>query len=48
METRNGKVKVVEHDIKLSYKTKDSLAMLKLLAMTNEENTDVKGIKEAS
>ena len=44
--TQNGEAKVVVQDIKLYEKTQDTLAMLKLLAMTNEENLNAKGIKE--
>ena len=44
--TQNGEAKVVVQDIKLYEKTQETLAMLKLLAMTNEENQKAKGIKE--
>ncbi|OGU76476.1 MAG: hypothetical protein A2V93_03420 [Ignavibacteria bacterium RBG_16_34_14] len=44
--TQNGEAKVVVQDIKLYEKTQETLAMLKLLAMTSEENPDAKGIKE--
>ena len=44
--TQNGEAKVVVQDIKLYEKTQETLAMLKLLAMTNEENPNSKGIKE--
>jgi len=44
--TQNGEAKVVVQDIKLYEKTLETLAMLKLLAMTNEENPNAKGIKE--
>ena len=44
--TQNGEAKVVVQDIKLYEKTQDTLAMLKLLAMTNEESLNAKGIKE--
>ena len=44
--TQNGEAKVVVQDIKLYEKTQETLSMLKLLAMTNEESTNAKGIKE--
>ena len=44
--TQNGEAKVVVQDIKLYEKTQETLAILKLLAMTNEENPQAKGIKE--
>ena len=44
--TQNGEAKVVVQDIKLYEKTQDTLAILKLLAMTNEESPNAKGIKE--
>lgn len=44
--TQNGEAKVVVQDIKLYEKTQETLAMLKLLAMTTDENPDAKGIKE--
>jgi len=44
--TQNGEAKVVVQDIKLYEKTQETLAMLKLLAMTNEESPKAKGIKE--
>ena len=44
--TQNGEAKVVVQDIKLYEKTQETLSMLKLLAMTNEENPNAKGIKE--
>jgi prevent-host-death family protein len=44
--TQNGEAKVVVQDIKLYEKTQETLAMLKLLALTNEENSNAKGIKE--
>ncbi len=44
--TQNGEAKVVVQDIKLYEKTQETLAMLKLLAMTNAENPNAKGIKE--
>ncbi len=44
--TQNGEAKVVVQDIKLYEKTQETLAMLRLLAMTSEENPKAKGIKE--
>ena len=44
--TQNGEAKVIVQDIKLYEKTQETLSMLKLLAMTNEENPNAKGIKE--
>lgn len=44
--TQNGEAKVVVQDIKLYEKTQETLAMLKLLAMTSEGNRKAKGIKE--
>ena len=44
--TQNGEAKVVVQDIKLYEKTQETLAMLKLLSMTNEKNPNAKGIKE--
>ena len=44
--TQNGEAKVVVQDIKLYEKTQETLALLKLLAMTNEVNLNAKGIKE--
>lgn len=44
--TQNGEAKVVVQDIKLYEKTQETLAMLKLLAMTNEVDPNAKGIKE--
>jgi len=44
--TQNGEAKVVVQDIRLYEKTQETLSMLKLLAMTNEENPNAKEIKE--
>jgi len=44
--TQNGEAKVVVQDIKLYEKTQDTLAMLKLLAMTADKNKKAKGIKD--
>ncbi len=43
--TQNGEAKVVVQDIKLFEKTQETLAMLKLLAMTNKRNAEAAGIK---
>ena len=43
--TQNGEAKVVVQDIKLYEKTQDTLAMLKLLAMTSEKSKNAVGIK---
>lgn len=45
--TQNGEAKVVVQDIKLYEKTQDTLAMLKLLAMTGDGSPKAKGIKES-
>ena len=44
--TQNGEAKVVVQDIKLYEQTQDTLAMLKLLAMTGERDKNAKGIKD--
>lgn len=44
--TQNGEAKVVVQDIKLYEKTQETLAMLKLLAMSGEGSPLAKGIKE--
>ena len=44
--TQNGEAKVIVQDIKLYEKTQETLSMLKLLAMTSEENPNAKRIKE--
>ena len=43
--TQNGEAKAVVQDIKTYEKMKDTLAMLKLLAMTGEKNKSAKDIK---
>ena len=43
--TQNGEAKVVVQDIKLYEKMQDTMAMLKLLAMTNIESKDATDIK---
>ena len=42
--TQNGEAKVIVQDIKLYEQTQDTLAMLKLLAMTGERDKSAKGI----
>lgn len=44
--TQNGEAKVIVQDIKLYEKTQETLAMLKLLAMTSHKNPRAKGIKK--
>jgi prevent-host-death family protein len=44
--TQNGEAKVVVQDIVRYEKTQDTLAMLKLLAITGERNKNAKGIRE--
>jgi prevent-host-death family protein len=44
--TQNGEAKVVVQDIKMYEKTQETMAMLKLLAMTNVKNKDANDIKE--
>jgi len=44
--TQNGEAKVVVQDIKTFEKTQETLAMLKLLAMTNEKSKEATNIKE--
>jgi len=44
--TQNGEAKVIVQDIKVFEKTQETLAMLKLLAMTRERSKNTKGIKE--
>ncbi|MBU2447302.1 MAG: type II toxin-antitoxin system Phd/YefM family antitoxin [Bacteroidetes bacterium] len=44
--TQNGEAKVIVQDIKVYEKTQETLAMLKLLAMTGEKSKSAKGIKE--
>lgn len=44
--TQNGEAKVVVQDIKVYEKTQETMAMLKLLAMTRDKNKSAKGIKE--
>ena len=43
--TQNGEAKVVVQDIKAYEKMQETMAMLKLLAMTGERSKKAKGIK---
>jgi len=43
--TQNGEAKVVVQDIKMYEKMQDTMAMLKLLAMTNDKSKDASDIK---
>ncbi len=43
--TQNGEAKVVVQDIKVYEKMQETMAMLKLLAMTNLKSKDAAGIK---
>ncbi|MBI5730418.1 MAG: type II toxin-antitoxin system Phd/YefM family antitoxin [Ignavibacteriales bacterium] len=42
--TQNGEAKVIVQDIKVYEKTQETLAMLKLLAMTRDRSKEAKGI----
>jgi len=44
--TQNGEAKVIVQDIKIYEKTQETLAMLKLLAMTRDKSKTAKGIQE--
>ena len=44
--TQNGEAKVIVQDIKVYEKTQETMAMLKLLAMTRDKSPSAKGIKE--
>lgn len=44
--TQNGEAKVIVQDVKLYEKTQETMAFLKLMAMTNEPDPKAKGIKE--
>ena len=44
--TQNGEAKVIVQDIKVYEKTQETMAMLKLLAMTRDNNKEAKGIQE--
>jgi len=44
--TQNGEAKVIVQDIKVYEKNQETMAMLKLLAMTRGKSKTAKGIKE--
>lgn len=44
--TQNGEAKVIVQDIKVYEKNQETMAMLKLLAMTRNKSKSAKGIKE--
>jgi prevent-host-death family protein len=44
--TQNGEAKVIVQDIKVYEKNQETMAMLKLLAMTRGKSKAAKGIKE--
>ena len=44
--TQNGEAKVIVQDIKVYEKTQETLAMLKLLAMTRDKSRNAKGIRD--
>ena len=44
--TQNGEAKVIVQDIKVYEKNQETMAMLKLLAMTRDKSKSGKGIKE--
>ena len=44
--TQNGEAKVIVQDIKIYEKTQETMAMLKLLAMTRDKSKEAKGIQE--
>ncbi|HCY75253.1 MAG TPA: prevent-host-death protein [Ignavibacteriales bacterium] len=44
--TQNGEAKVVVQDIKVYEKAQETMAMLKLIAMTRDKSKSAKGIKE--
>jgi len=44
--TQNGEAKVIVQDIKVYEKNQETMAMLKLLAMTGQKSKSAKGIKE--
>ncbi len=44
--TQNGEAKVIVQDIKVYEKNQETMAMLKLLAMTRHRSKKAKGIKE--
>ena len=44
--TQNGEAKVIVQDIKVYEKTQETMAILKLLAMTRDKSKTARGIKE--
>ena len=44
--TQNGEAKVIVQDIKVYEKAQETMAMLKLLAMTRDKKKEAKGIPE--
>lgn len=44
--TQNGEAKVIVQDIKVYEKAQETMAMLKLLAMTRDKSKDAKGIRD--
>ncbi len=44
--TQNGEAKVIVQDIKVYEKTQETMAMLKLMAMTRNKSREAKGIRE--
>jgi prevent-host-death family protein len=44
--TQNGEAKVIVQDIKVYEKTQETMAMLKLIAMTRNKSNDARGIRE--
>ncbi|MHB9012900.1 MAG: type II toxin-antitoxin system Phd/YefM family antitoxin [Ignavibacteriaceae bacterium] len=44
--TQNGEAKVIVQDIKVYEKAQETMAMLKLLAMTRDKKKEAKGIQE--
>ncbi len=44
--TQNGEAKVIVQDIKVYEKTQETMAMLKLLAMTRGKSKEAKGIQK--
>lgn len=44
--TQNGEAKVIVQDIKVYEKNQETMAMLRLLAMTRNKSKSAKGIKE--
>ncbi len=44
--TQNGEAKVIVQDVKIFEKTQETLAFLKLMSMTSEQDPNATGIKE--